>query len=224
MKVLSLSDQVVEFIYSPSVTERFASVDLVLGCGDLPYYYLEYLVDVLGKPVFFVRGNHAPLVEYSKDGDARAAPWGALDLHRRVVNFQGLLLAGFEGSLRYRKGPFMYTQADMWSLVFGMLPRLLANWVRYGRALDVLVTHAPPWGVQDEPDLAHRGFKAFRWLLRVFRPRYHFHGHIHVYARQTPVLTRFHHTLVINTYGYRETELHIPHLARLAKTQRGMTG
>ncbi|MEX1143554.1 MAG: metallophosphoesterase [Anaerolineales bacterium] len=212
MRVLSLSDQELEFIYSPSVAERFADVDFVLGCGDLAYYYLEYLVDILGKPVFHVRGNHAASVEYSTTGEERKAPWGGVDLHRRVVNFRGLLMAGFEGSIRYRKGPFMYTQAEMWNMVLAMVPRLIWNRARYGRALDVLATHAPPWGVQDAPDPAHRGFKAFGWLLRVFRPLYHFHGHIHVYNKDAPVLTRYRRTQVINTYGYRETDLLIPQL------------
>ena len=40
MKVLSLSDKVVSFIYGPQVKCRFKDVDLVIGCGDLPYYYL----------------------------------------------------------------------------------------------------------------------------------------------------------------------------------------
>lgn len=214
MKILSLSDQVLEFIYTPSVAERFAKVDFVLGCGDLPYYYLEYLVDVLAKPVYFVRGNHAAELEYSAAGEGRRAPWGAVDLHGRVVNFEGLLLAGFEGSVRYRPGPFMYTQSEMWGLVLRMAPRLLINKLIHGRALDVLATHAPPSDVQDAPDPAHRGFKAFRWLLKVFKPPYHFHGHIHVYHKDAPVLTRFHNTLVVNTYGYREMKLQIPQLSK----------
>ena len=213
MKLLSLSDQVLEFIYSPSVKERFADVDMVLGCGDLPYYYLEYLLDQLGKPVYFVRGNHAATVEYSQ-GAERKGPWGAIDLHRKVVKFEGLLMAGFEGSVRYRQGPFMYTQSEMWSMVLSMAPRLTANAVRHGRALDLLATHAAPWGIQDQHDPAHQGFKAFRWLLSVFKPRYHFHGHIHVYSKETPVLTRFRETLVVNTYGYRETNLHLHPLPR----------
>ena len=219
MKLLSLSDQVLEFIYSPTVKERFEDVDLVLGCGDLPYYYLEYLIDQIGKPVFYVRGNHAATVEYSQRAE-RKGPWGAVDLHRKVMNFRGLLIAGFEGSIRYRQGPFMYTQSEMWSMVLNMAPRLVANRVRYGRSLDLLATHAPPWGIQDQPDPAHQGFKAFRWLLKVFRPRYHFHGHIHVYGKETPVLTRFRDTLVVNTYGYRETNLHLHPMARPSRPAR----
>lgn len=211
MKVLSLSDQVLDFIYAPTVATRFSAVDLILGCGDLPYYYLEYLVDVLCKPVFFVRGNHNGEVEYTSGGD-RKQPWGAVDLHRKVVHHQGLLVAGFQGSLRYRQGPFMYTQGEMWNMVLSMAPRLAMNRARYGRALDVLVTHAPPRGIHDRPDLAHQGFNAFRWLLSTFRPRYHFHGHIHIYDKKTPMVTRFQDTVVVNTFGYRSTDLTIPEL------------
>lgn len=206
MRVLALSDQVLDFVYSPSAAQRFSDVDLVIGCGDLPYYYLEFLVDTLHKPVFFVRGNHAANVEYSQTQE-REAPWGAIDLHRQLVQHQGLILAGFEGSLRYRRGPFMYTQGEMWLMVLGMLPRLLYNRLRYGRALDVLVTHAPAWDVSDRQDTAHRGFKAFRWLLRAFKPKYHLHGHIHLYDRNEPAIVEFEDTQVINAYGYQELEL-----------------
>lgn len=209
MKVLALSDQVLDIVYSSNARQRFANVDLVLACGDLPYYYIEYLVDQLEAPVFFVRGNHSVTVEYTEHGERRA-PWGAVDLHQRVVYQDGLLLAGFEGCVRYRKGPFMYTQTQMAWKVLGLLPRLLWNRLRYGRALDILVTHAPPRHVGDRPDQAHNGFMAFRWLLRLARPAYHFHGHIHLPDRNAPRSRQFGETTVINSYGYLELDLDLP--------------
>ena len=206
MRALALSDQVLDLVYSTQAAQRFATIDLVIGCGDLPYYYLEYLVDTLDKPVFFVRGNHAAEVEYSQS-QARRAPWGAEDLHGRVVRHGGLILAGFEGSLRYRRGPFMYTQGEMWRMVLRMLPRLLYHRLRYGRALDVLVTHAPAWGLGDREDKAHQGFKAFRWLLATFKPRWHLHGHIHLYDRNQPASVQFGPTRILNVYGYQEVAL-----------------
>ena len=56
------------FIYSPQVRGRFEDIDLVLGCGDLPYFYLEYVLTALNVPLFFVRGNHANKVEYGAGG------------------------------------------------------------------------------------------------------------------------------------------------------------
>ena len=62
MKILALSDKVVPFIYSSQIRTRFGGTDLVLGCGDLPYYYLEFVLDSMYIPLFFVRGNHYVLV------------------------------------------------------------------------------------------------------------------------------------------------------------------
>jgi Icc-related predicted phosphoesterase len=202
MKILSVSDRVEEKIYDPDLKKRFEGVDMVLGCGDLPYYYIEYLVDCLCVPTFYVRGNHASKEEYSDHG-TRTRPWGAVDLHRKTLNHQGILLAGFQGSMRYREGDFQYSQTEMWSMVMGMVPKLLNNKLRYGRYLDILVTHSPPWGINDQVDQAHQGFKAFRWLLERFRPSYHFHGHVHVYSSSQETKTQFQETLVINTYGYK---------------------
>jgi len=206
LKVLSLSDKQVDSIYSAQVKSRFSDVDLILGCGDLPHFYLEFVVSMLNVPLYYVRGNHSNLVEHTSSGP-KTHPHGGIDLHRKVVHDKGLILAGVEGSLRYRQGPFQSTQTEMWSHVLGMIPIFLKNKVVYGRYLDIFISHAPPWGIHDQSDLPHQGIKAFRWLLETFRPRYHFHGHIHVYRSDVKTVTNFHSTTVVNTYGYRETTI-----------------
>lgn len=209
MKILSLSDTVLDFIYSPQVVPRFADVDLVLGCGDIPYYYLEYVISKLDKPTFYVRGNHASVMEYSELG-SRSEPHGGVDLHRRVIHHRGVLLAGVEGSLRYRPGPFQYSQGEMLGFVLMLVPRLLANRMQYGRFLDIFISHAPPRGVHDQDDLPHRGITAFRWLDRLFQPAYHFHGHVHIYGLNTVTETLLGKTWVVNTCGFRETVIEGP--------------
>jgi uncharacterized protein len=204
-KILLLSDVIVSFIYSPQVRHRFPDINLLIGCGDLAYYYLEYVLNALDIPCFFVRGNHDKIVEYSIEAQ-RTAPAGAVNLHRRVINHQGLLLAGVEGSLRYRNGPFQYTQSEMWAHVLSLAPALFINRMRYGRFLDVFVTHSPPLGIHDMPDLPHRGIKAFRWFIQVFQPAYHVHGHIHLYRPDTIIETNLKQTRVINGYSYRVVE------------------
>lgn len=204
MRILSLSDTIVSLMYSPLVRSRHQGVDLILGCGDLPYYYLEYVFNSLDAPLYYVRGNHDKVIEYSSAGQ-RAGPHGCIDLHCRTAKSKGLLLAGVEGSLRYRPGPFQYTQAEMWMNVYRLVPGLLRNRLQYGRYLDVFVTHAPPTGVHDDVDLPHRGINAFRWLAKVFRPALHVHGHIHIYYPGQEMETRLGATRVINTYAWRET-------------------
>ena len=206
MKVLSLSDKVIPFIYSPQITTRFDEVDLILGCGDLAYTYLEYVLTALNAPLFFVRGNHDKVVEYG-DSSPRSWPQGGVDLHNRVVSHQGCLIAGVEGSLRYRQGPFQYSQNQMWMNVFRLVPNFLLNYISRGRFLDIFISHAPPYRIHDEKDLPHQGIKAFKWMINVFKPKYFFHGHIHVYRPDTTVRTQYEKTLIINTYGYKEMNL-----------------
>jgi Icc-related predicted phosphoesterase len=206
MKILAVSDVVLDQLYSPLIRERFPDVDLVLGCGDLPYYYLEYILTALNVPTYYVRGNHAHVVEYSMTGQ-KTHPHGATDLHRHVVCHEGLLMAGIEGCLRYNTGPFQYTQGEMWENAFHLVPKLLYNRIWHGRFLDILITHASPWGIHDQSDRPHQGIKAFNWLLRTFKPRYHFHGHIHVYQSFVKTETLYHQTQVINAYGYRRVEI-----------------
>ncbi len=207
MKILAVSDIELGFIYNVQIAQRFKDIDMMISCGDLPYYYLEFMVSMLDKPLYFVRGNHASKVESTSAGE-RTAPWGAEDLHQRVTRVPGgLLMAGIEGSIRYNNGPHQYSQGEMWSMALGLVPRLMINRLRYGRFLDVLVTHAPPWKIHDMEDLPHHGIKAFRWLLQVFKPAYHLHGHIHVYRNDIPTITQFEETQVINCYGYRELTL-----------------
>lgn len=215
MKFISLSDIEIGFIYSPMVVKRFGDISFIVGCGDLPYLYMEYVLNALTVPLYYVRGNHANKVEYGV-GLSRDKPWGGIDIHCRTVRdvCTGTLLAGIEGSLRYNYGPHQYNQGDMWLMVFGLSLKLFINKIRYGRYLDIFVSHAPMWQVHDQDDLPHRGIKAFRWLVDVFKPAYHLHGHIHVYRCDMKTETQINNTRVINCYGYRELEL------QLADTRR----
>jgi Icc-related predicted phosphoesterase len=90
------------------------------------------------------------------------------------------------------------------------VPGMIFNRIRYGRYLDVFVTHAPPEGVHDRPDLPHQGIRAFRWLIQVFQPEYCIHGHVHVYRPDEPTETRIGPTHVVNAFGYREIDFNRP--------------
>jgi len=201
VKILAVSDEVVGSIYSPNIVERFGDVDMVLACGDLPYSYLEYIVSMLNVPSFFVHGNH-DCTEYLSCGLRLTGPGGWVDLDGRTVKSAGTLLGGLEGSMRYKPGaPFQYTDVGMWMKVWGMTPALLINRVFHGRYLDILITHAPPFGIHNGEDLAHRGFKAFLVFMARFRPRYLLHGHKHIH-RLSSRRTRYLDTEVINVCPY----------------------
>ncbi|MFZ1754893.1 MAG: metallophosphoesterase [Caldilineaceae bacterium] len=207
MRILTISDKIVPSLYSAGIRSQIGDVDLILSCGDLPYYYIDYIVSMLDKPAYFVSGNHAHVAEYWSNNTVMSAPGGATNLHGRTFCEQGLLLAGLEGSIRYNRAPFQYTDGEMWGVIARMIPGLLYNRMRYGRWLDVLVTHSPPKGIHDETDRAHTGFKSFLAFMRYFRPRYLLHGHIHIYRNDAITSTRYLETDVMNVYPYRILEI-----------------
>lgn len=201
MKILAISDVVEERLYNPGTASSFADVDLVLSCGDLPWYYLEYLVTTLNKPLYYVFGNHEPA--YGENGEKLKDVPGCINLDGRVVHAQGLLIAGLEGSIRYRPhGEHQYTEWEMWGKIVRLLPKLIWNRITRGRYLDILVTHAPPAGIHDAKDRCHQGFRPYLWLMERFSPRYLIHGHTHMYMPNQERQTRYKDTEVINAYGY----------------------
>jgi Icc-related predicted phosphoesterase len=205
MKILAVSDVVVDWIYSPKLHSMASDVDLVISCGDLPNYYLEYISSSMDKPLFQVRGNHS--IPPSRDSNTIFRGTGAIDIHRKVIRYSGFSFAGVEGSLLYNRGDYQYSQFGMWLNVFKIVPSLLLNKVKFGDYLNVLITHAPPWGIHDQPDLAHQGIKAFRWLIATFQPDFHVHGHIHVYRPDTVTETQIGKTIVLNVFRYKYLEL-----------------
>lgn len=206
MKILAVSDRVVDAIYSPQVVDQYGDVDLVIGCGDLPYYYLEYIVTMLTAPVVYVYGNH-DMAQYMSDGRHVTAPEGCVSLEGRTVAVNGLLLAGLGGSMRYQpRAVHQYTESEMWLRAARLVPRLVANRLRHGRYLDVLVTHSPPLCIHDAEDLPHRGFKSLLNFMRYFKPKYMLHGHTHIYRRDKVWCTDYRQSCVWNVYPARVIE------------------
>lgn len=212
MRVLAVSDKVEPVLYSQVLMDRVGAIDLILACGDLPFYYIEFLMTVSGRPTYFVYGNHGREVQYTsgkgEEWNRSSAPLGALDLHKRTVREGSLLLAGLEGSMRYNDGAgAQYTDGEMWGNVRRLALRLLVNRIRYGRYLDVLVAHSPPFGIHDKTDLPHIGFQSFLPFMRWFRPRYLLHGHIHIYRNDEITESLYYHTRVINVYPFKILDL-----------------
>jgi Icc-related predicted phosphoesterase len=208
VKILAVSDEVVDRLYTLCASGHFREIELILGCGDLPYPYLENLLTFLNVPLFYVPGNHDPT--YNSD-NTLAHVEGGSNLDLRVVRFKTFLIGGFGGSVQYRPNATnQYSQSDAYIRAFRMLPRLLLNKARYRRALDVLITHSPPFNIHDEDSQSHQGLKAINWLLRVARPRYHFHGHTHFHRRNlSPSETMQDLTKIVNVFPYKILEIHL---------------
>ncbi len=200
MKILAVSDVELDYMYSPVIKAKHRDAQMIISCGDLQYDYLEYMITMLNVPLFYVHGNHANQVLTTSHG-VKKKPDGGLNIHRNIIKQNGLFIAGIEGCLQYNYGPFQYSQTDMWWHVFSLVPGMLINKMYSGRYLDVFVTHAPPRHIHDQEDRPHQGINAFAWLDRVFQPKYHLHGHIHVYRQDTVTKTQLGNTIIQNVYG-----------------------
>src|SRR5690606_28113977 len=103
IRTLAVSDEVDQRIYSTTLRERMSDVQLVVGCGDVPATDLEFLVDSLNVPVYYVLGNHAEELTRVGERGIPKLPEGCINVGGNVIRDPhfGLLIAGLPGSPRY---------------------------------------------------------------------------------------------------------------------------
>lgn len=214
-KILCVADEVDLLVYSSSVKERFGDVDLILSAGDLPDEYLGFISSMLNKPLLSVAGNHDPddrpprrnaysLGFGSTLADQARAHLGRLRFSIRTES--GLRVLGIPGSMCYNEGPNQFSEFRMALRVILLAPRLIAARLLRGRAVDIILAHAPPCSADGESDLCHRGFRSFNWLIALASPLYFVHGHVHLYDSREPRERTFGSTSIVNVYGHRVIE------------------
>jgi Icc-related predicted phosphoesterase len=212
MKILCVSDQIDPLVYSGSIRERFGGVDMILCAGDLPMDYLDFIVSSLNKPLLCIFGNHhteemrffrrSAGAQFFDEENRLYQGSGAIHVGSKIRIEEGLIVAGLGGSMRYNKGPNQFTDFEMYLEIWKLIPRLLFNRLFRGRYVDILLTHAPPKGIHDKSDKCHRGFRAFLWFIKIFKPRFLIHGHIHLYDLSDSRRTQWNGTEVINAYSH----------------------
>ena len=205
MRILAVSDRVNDRFHASGGLNGVRDVDLILSCGDLPYDYLEYLATLIDAPLLYVLGNHdGPMLRES--GAVTSEPEGGINLNGavRAVRLRSggvALAAGLAGTHRCGGEDRYVTEWNMALRAMRLLPRLLWHRVRHGRALDILISHAPPAGIHEGHDRCHRGFRALRWLIRRFRPAVALHGHIHPSYGVDTRPAQVGPTRILNVYG-----------------------
>ena len=189
MKALLISDVECPALWDYFRPERLRGADLIISCGDLKREYLEFLVTMSNKPVFYVAGNH-------DTGYIKNPPEGCECLDDRVVCFRGVRFLGFGGCKRYNLDPYQYTEKEMERRI-----RRAGRQIRKNGGVDVIITHAAPTGLGDRSDPAHRGFDCFLSLMEKLRPAFLVHGHAHMnYDSDIPRQMVYGRTTVVNAY------------------------
>jgi len=208
VRILAIADEVSPFIYSENFPGNLPPFDLVLSAGDMPGYVLEFIATRLTTQPVYVFGNHCQGYLRDAKTDQMRLPGGCVNAHARVLEVGGVLIAGFEGSARYRPGPHQYSEWQMHLLTRRLTPRLLYNRARHGRAVDILLTHAPPKGPHEGADYPHRGLGAFNHFVDRWKPKVHIHGHVHLNGANAPrEYVTDSGVRVINAFGFTMIDL-----------------
>lgn len=196
MRILFISDKESEEYWDYFRKESFSDIDLIVSCGDLQPEYLSFLATMTSLPVLYVRGNHDDKYETNP-------PEGCICIEDDIYVYNGVRILGLGGSYRYKDGVNQYTDAQMNRRI-----RRLGVKIFFKRGFDILVTHAPAYGVNDSRELCHRGFSGFCRLMEKYSPKYFVHGHVHMnYGRQFPREDRVGETKVINAYRHYVVEI-----------------
>ena len=196
MKILVLADEEYPAFWENYRENRLKEYDLIISCGDLNPKYLSFVVTMARAPVLYVHGNHD--VSYE-----RIPPEGCDCIEDDIVVYQGLRILGLGGCVQYRPGQHQYTEKQMRKRIAKLRFKL---W--WHKGVDIVVTHAPPKGIGDGDDFAHRGFQAFVDLLDKYHPKYLLHGHVHLrYGEDRTRVREYNGTQVINASEYYVLEL-----------------
>lgn len=189
MKILAIADEESPYLWDFFEKEKLEGIDLIISCGDLEPTYLSFLATFSNVPVLYVCGNH-------DEKYAKIPPEGCICIEDSVYVHKGVRIMGLGGSMRYRPGTNQYTELEMKGRLLRMWPKIFRK-----KGIDILVTHAPAFGINDGLDLPHRGFQTFKEILDKYQPKFFLHGHVHLnYGRKHKRYDKYKDTKVINAF------------------------
>lgn len=191
MKILAISDIESKHLIDFFDATKYKDIDLILSAGDLNSSYLSYVVTMINKPLLYVHGNH--------DIKLLNSPAEGCDcIDDDIVEFKGFRIAGLGGCMTYSGKALQYTESEMaW--------RIKKNVFKYRKGIDILLTHAPAFGLGDGKDQAHTGYQSFISLMDKYAPKLMIHGHMHLnygicgrehQYKSTRIINAFDHTII----------------------------
>lgn len=189
MRILVVGDKESQYYWDFYREGRFDGIDLIISCGDLEPSYLEFLVTFSNVPVLYVHGNHDTKYD-------RRPPEGCICIDDTIYIHNGVRILGLGGSMYYSGGNYQYTERDMASRIRKLRFKLFKH-----KGVDILVTHAPAYEINDGQDFPHQGFESFRSFLDKYKPKFFLHGHVHMnYGKEHKRYDKYGETHIINAY------------------------
>lgn len=176
MKFLHYSD-----VGAANILDLYKQSDVLITTGDLRFTDFPGIELLPNKiPSFGVLGNH-------DDGATYLERNGILNVHNKVVDFNGIKIGGFQGCLRYNSRDIQYTEEEA---------KEFADTFPY---VDILILHAGPLGLLDDAsDPVHIGSESILRYVKEKTPKIVFVGHQYSDEEMT-----FGNTKLFRTYGAR---------------------
>jgi Icc-related predicted phosphoesterase len=136
-------------------------VDVCLLLGDFLIRDIEVIKRcVVGVPIYGVLGNH--------DGFELYNMCGIENIHEKIVDVNGVRIAGIQGSLRYKNSEFpFYTDEESVDIAEQM------------EAADILISHDGPKYLHGSNDWAHSGLQGVTHYCQKHNVPLNIHGHFH---------------------------------------------
>lgn len=167
-KILAIAD--LHWDLSPEELHTLQSANqtcnLCICLGDIPLDQLRVIKRNVNIPIIGVLGNH-DIQDLLEDADIENA-------HGKVVEIQGLKIAGLSGVPKYTEQPhrILYTQEEAENLLknISTVPA------------DILISHSGSYN--KNVDKSHVGFNAIDNYMKNMRPAYVIHGHDHVPSKK----------------------------------------
>lgn len=189
MKILLLADEESKYYWDFFEKEKLDGIDLIISCGDLAPQYLSFLATFAKVPVLYVKGNHDYCYEDTP-------PDGCICIDDDVYVYDGMRIMGLGGCMSYNYGKLQFTEKQMRRRYRRLKFKLWKN-----KGIDILITHAPAYRINDGKDLPHTGFQVFKDIMDKYKPRLFAHGHVHInYGRDFKRESAYNETRIINAF------------------------
>lgn len=167
-KILAIAD--LHWDLSPDELQIVQSAnqtcDLCICLGDIQLDQLRIIKRNVNIPIIGVLGNH-DTQDLLDDADIENA-------HGKLVEIQGLKIAGLSGAPKYTERPhrILYTQEEIENILknISTVPA------------DILISHSGSYN--KNADKSHIGFRAIDDYMKKVRPAYVIHGHDHVPSKK----------------------------------------
>jgi Icc-related predicted phosphoesterase len=150
--------------------------DILICTGDLGIldeydlnWILDWFTSLNFKYAVWIGGNHDRYLE--ELWRAKIEPVMPNNIHylmNNQVTVNGIKFWGSPFSPMYNQWHFM-----------DFLPGLKKIWTTIPQDTDIVLTHCPPFGINDQVNGISQGCPALRDKIKEIKPKYHIFGHIH---------------------------------------------